>query len=206
MNPIRLWKSLYPNVQTTLEALKRLNRALQNKTVLNLFLFLWVFLSIRADPCVLRFTTLHTGYRVLYSFGIIWTRTGKLLENDWFIPNDIWRIFDSTVKVWWISSTYSDRFIVLLAPQKTHTTSKTNIQLILRSTYIQGCGSGMICFGSDSGSDFQGSFGSDSGSDSWSGSCFGSGNAGLQLGRVARQTRTLFVKLRWHSYLSVTFL
>ncbi len=38
----------------------------------------------------------------------------------------------------------------------------------------QGCGSGMICFGSDSGS------------------CFGSGNAGLR----ARHTRTLFVNLR----------
>ncbi len=51
----------------------------------------------------------------------------------------------------------------------------------------------MICFGSDSGSVFCGSFGSDSASDSGSGSCFGSGNAGLR----ARQTRSfLFVKLR----------
>jgi hypothetical protein len=48
----------------------------------------------------------------------------------------------------------------------------------------------MICFGSDTRSDFKGSFSSDSGS------CFGSGNASLRLERVARQTRTAFVKLR----------
>ncbi len=47
-----------------------------------------------------------------------------------------------------------------------------------QSEKSQSCGSGMFCFGSDSGS------------------YFGSGKAGLRLERVARQTRTLFVKLR----------
>ncbi len=36
--------------------------------------------------------------------------------NAQFTPKDIWRIF-FTLKVWWISSTDNDRFIVLLAPQ-----------------------------------------------------------------------------------------
>ncbi len=38
--------------------------------------------------------------------------TRKRLEHDWFIPKDIWRIFDSEGLV--ISSTYNDRFIYWL--------------------------------------------------------------------------------------------
>jgi hypothetical protein len=66
----------------------------------------------------------------------------------------------------------------------------------------QGCGSVMISFGSDSADPDQTFM---EVSSPYSGSFFESGHAGLGLERVARQTRTLFVKLRRYTVPYVVF-